>query len=87
MAEKPLGNLFVKVQADVANFTKGMTRVETRANKTKTSLRNLGGVGDKLSRQLGGIAIGALVFDTLRLGIAADETASKFGTVFGEAAD
>ena len=56
MAEKPLGNLFVRVAADVANFTKGMTAVEQRANKTKTSLRNLGNVGQNLTRIFGALS-------------------------------
>ena len=87
MAEKPLGNLFVRVAADVANFVKGMTAVEKRSNKTKTAFGKLRSGGLSLNKVLGGLAFGALAADTLRLGVAAEETASKFSTVFGDAAD
>ena len=84
MAEKPLGNLFVRVAADVSGFVKGMTKVETASNKVRTGFRDL---GKNVSSALAGIGLAKLAQDTLAIGVNAGEAASKFNAVFGEMTD
>ena len=87
MAEKPLGNLFVRVGADVRNFVDGMGKVDTRSRKTKGVLGGLTKTLGPLGLALGAVELVRFAKDTLAMGVAAEETASKFATVFGDAAD
>ena len=84
MAEKPLGNLFVRVAADVSGFVKGMSRVEKASNKTRTKFR---GLGKEIATLAAGVGLARLAQQTLQIGVNAGEAASKFNAVFGEMTD
>ena len=87
MADKPLGNLFVRVVADVANFVRGMTTVERVSNKTRTSLASFarGGIS-AFAGLFAGTQLTRFIGELSDMGVAVEEANIKFQRTFEDSA-
>ena len=84
MAPKPLGSMFVRVLADVSQFTKGMNTVQKRSKGAAGAIKGFTSSLGPLSAVAAGAALAKFSKDMLALGVAAEESASKMDAVFGD---